>query len=281
MEKLFGLVGYPLGHSKSPLMHNTEFKELNLPYHYQPFELPEDQLEDGVKALRLLGVEGFNVTIPHKVAIIPLLDEVEQEALDIGAVNTVYRKGNQLIGTNTDGRGYLLSLLRQVGEDSLIDKRVLIVGAGGAARAVAVSIARSGVGSMAIANRTLANAKELSTVCSKYAKVDAVSLEGVGSSLGDYDIIINTTSVGMSPEIDRIPLSVDGIKVGTIMSDLIYNPLETLWLKQGNEIGAKTSNGLSMFVEQGALAFEKWLEIEPDRERMKETVLKTLGGKEC
>ncbi|WP_377888407.1 shikimate dehydrogenase [Alkalihalobacillus sp. R86527] len=281
MGKLFGLVGQPLGHSMSPIMHNTEFKELGLPHHYQPFELREDELEEGIKALRLLGVEGFNVTIPHKVSIIPMLDEVEQEAMEIGAVNTVYRRGDLLIGANTDGQGYLQSLLKLTGEDSLINKKVLVVGAGGAARAVAVSISRSGVGSLTIANRTLDKAEKLSSVCRPYATVDAISLEILNSSLESYDIVINTTSIGMSPEINNVPLPVQNVREGVVMSDLIYNPLETLWLKQGREQGAITSNGLSMFVEQGALAFEKWLGIKPDRSRMKETVLKKLGGQQC
>lgn len=278
MGKLFGLVGHPLGHSMSPLMHNTEFKELGLPHHYQPFDLKKEELEEGIKALRLLGIEGFNVTIPHKVSIIPLLDEVEQEAMEIGAVNTVYRKGDLLIGANTDGQGYLQSLLKLIGEDSLIDKKILVVGAGGAARAVAVSISRSGVGSLTIANRTLEKAEELCRVCSTYADVNAIPLDTASSSLETYDIIINTTSIGMSPETDRVPLPVKGIKDETVMSDLIYNPLETLWLTQGREQGAITANGISMFVEQGALAFEKWLGIKPDRYRMQETVLRKLGG---
>ncbi|MCA0986120.1 shikimate dehydrogenase [Guptibacillus algicola] len=279
MGKLFGLVGHPLGHSMSPLMHNTEFRELGLPHHYQPFELKEDELEEGIKAMRLLGVEGFNVTIPHKVSIIPMLDEVEQEAMEIGAVNTVYRKENLLIGANTDGQGYLQSLLKLTGEDSLVNKNVLVIGAGGAARAVAVSISRSGVSSMTIANRTVEKAEKLSDVCRPYAEVDAISLELANLSLEAYDIIINTTSIGMSPDINNVPIPVQDVKEGVVMSDLIYNPLETLWLTEGREKGAITANGLSMFVEQGALAFEKWLGIKPDRSRMTETVLNKLGGK--
>ena len=111
MGKLYGLIGHPVGHSMSPIMHNREFRELGFSHHYQAFDLSAEQLEDGVEAMKMLDIQGFNVTIPHKVAIMPLLDEVEQEAIDIGAVNTVYKRGSKYIGTNTDGKGYSMSLL--------------------------------------------------------------------------------------------------------------------------------------------------------------------------
>ncbi|WP_347549515.1 shikimate dehydrogenase [Pseudalkalibacillus hwajinpoensis] len=278
MGKLYGLIGHPIGHSMSPIMHNREFMELGLSHHYHAFELSPEQLEDGVEAMKMLDIQGFNVTIPHKVAIMPLLDEVEQEALDIGAVNTVYKRDGKYVGTNTDGRGYLMSLLSMTGEESLKEKNVLVIGAGGAARAVSVSISHSGVRSLTIANRTLEKAEELSNVCARYSETYAITLKEAEESLGNYDIVINTTSIGMSPHLDRIPLSVDRLKPGTVLSDLIYNPLETQWMKLGKKQGAVTDNGISMFVEQGALAFEIWTGASPDRQRMRKTVLKELGG---
>lgn len=278
MGKLYGLLGHPVGHSMSPVMHNCEFRELGLSHHYQAFDLSPEQLEDGVEAMKILDVQGFNVTIPHKVAIMPLLDEIEQEALEIGAVNTVFKSGGKLIGTNTDGRGYLMSLLSVTGEKSLQEKRILVIGAGGAARAVAVSICRSGVASLTIANRTIEKAEELSSVCNKYARTVATSLSEAETTLSNFDIVINTTSIGMSPYLNHIPLKLDQLKAGTVLSDLIYNPLETQWMKEGKERGAVVDNGVSMFVEQGALAFEKWTEVAPNRQRMRRTVLKELGG---
>ncbi|MGG1686301.1 shikimate dehydrogenase [Pseudalkalibacillus sp. NRS-1564] len=278
MGKLYGLIGHPIGHSMSPVMHNGEFKELGLSHHYHAFDLSPEQLEDGVDAMKMLDIQGFNVTIPHKVAIIPLLDEVEQEAIDIGAVNTVYKRDGKYIGTNTDGSGYLLSLLTLIGEKNLSGKKILVIGAGGAARAVAVSVSQSEVASLTIANRTLEKAEELSKLCQHYSVANAITLSEAETSLGQFDIVINTTSIGMSPHLDRMPISLEHIRSGTVVSDLIYNPLETKWMKLAKSKGAVTDNGISMFVEQGALAFEKWTGVSPDRKRMRNTVLKELGG---
>ncbi|WP_226656779.1 shikimate dehydrogenase [Pseudalkalibacillus hwajinpoensis] len=281
MGKLYGLIGHPIAHSMSPMMHNGEFKELGLSHHYQAFDLSPEQLEDGVEAMKMLDIQGFNVTIPHKVAIIPLLDEVEQEALDIGAVNTVYKRDGKYIGTNTDGKGYLLSLFTLLKENNLENKKVLVIGAGGAARAVAVSIARAGVLSLTIANRTLEKAENLSSVCNTYTSANAITLQDAEAELHHFDVMINTTSIGMSPHLDRMPLSVERLNAGTVVSDLIYNPLETKWLKLSKQKGAVTDNGISMFVEQGALAFEQWTGVTPDRQRMRNAVLKELGGYSC
>lgn len=281
MGKLYGLIGHPVGHSMSPIMHNGEFKALGLSHHYQAFDLSPEQLEDGVEAMKMLDIQGFNVTIPHKVAIIPLLDEVEQEALDIGAVNTVYKRDGKYIGTNTDGKGYLLSLLTLMKVKDLKNKKVLVIGAGGAARAVAVSISRAGVLSLTIANRTLEKAENLTSVCHAYTTANATTLQEAEAMLYHFDIIINTTSIGMSPHLDRMPLSVEGLNKGTVVSDLIYNPLETKWMRLSKQKGAVTDNGISMFVEQGALAFERWTGETPDRERMRNAVLKELGGYSC
>ncbi len=281
MGKLYGLIGHPIGHSMSPIMHNGEFKELGLSHHYHAFDLSPEQLEDGVDAMKMLDIQGFNVTIPHKVAIIPLLDEVEQEAIDIGAVNTVYKRDGKYIGTNTDGSGYLFSLLPLIGEKNLSGKKILVIGAGGAARAVAVSVSQSEVASLTIANRTLEKAEELSKLCQHYSVANAITLSEAETSLGQFDIVINTTSIGMSPHLDRMPISLEHIRSGTVVSDLIYNPLETKWMKLAKSKGAVTDNGISMFVEQGALAFEKWTGVSPDRKRMRNTVLKELGGYSC
>lgn len=281
MGKLYGLIGHPIGHSMSPIMHNGEFKELGLSHHYHAFDLSPEQLEDGVDAMKMLDIQGFNVTIPHKVAIIPLLDEVEQEAIDIGAVNTVYKRDGKYIGTNTDGSGYLFSLLTLIGEKNLSGKKILVIGAGGAARAVAVSVSQSEVASLTIANRTLEKAEELSKLCQHHSVANAITLSEAETSLGQFDIVINTTSIGMSPHLDRMPISLEHIRSGTVVSDLIYNPLETKWMKLAKSKGAVTDNGISMFVEQGALAFEKWTGVSPDRKRMRNTVLKELGGYSC
>ncbi len=157
--KLFGIFGYPIAHTLSPLMHNAAFDAVGLPYRYVPFEVAPDRLEEAVKGIIPLGIRGINVTIPHKEAILPFLDQVEEEARVIGAVNTVEAAGGRLIGHNTDGRGFLESL-REMNID-LSGRRVLLLGAGGAAKAVAVVLARQPISEMAIVVRAAERGKAL------------------------------------------------------------------------------------------------------------------------
>lgn len=275
MGKVFALIGHPVGHSLSPLMHNDAFLALALPHHYVSFDVKPDDLKEAVSGIKALGIAGFNVTVPHKVSVMRYLDEIEKEAKQIGAVNTVSNRDGKLIGTNTDGRGYLLSLKEKAGEN-LKEKRVLLIGAGGAARGVAVTLDRSGVGRLDIANRTFERAKMLIETGIHRIPARALTLEEAAERLGDYDVIVNTTSVGMSPNVEDMPLPVEGIRPGTILSDLIYNPLRTKWLLEGERRGGIVMNGVGMFIEQGALAFEEWTGVSPDRERMRKIVVDEL-----
>ncbi|RBW70476.1 shikimate dehydrogenase [Bacillus taeanensis] len=278
MGKLYGLIGYPIGHSMSPLMHNNEFSQLEMPNYYQAFNVEPSQLEHAVTGMRALGISGFNVTIPHKVAVMDFLDVIDEEAASIGAVNTIVNHDGQLIGYNTDGQGYLQSLLTITGE-SLQGKSILVIGAGGAARAIVTSIARHGVKTIDITNRTSEKAEEMSKHALKFATSKSLTLQQAEEALNEYDVVINTTSVGMSPNVDDIPLSLHNLREGTILSDLIYNPLKTKWLTIGEEKGAIIDNGVSMFVGQGALSFKKWTGVEPNQARMKKIVEETLGGR--
>ena len=285
MNKLFGLIGHPVSHSMSPLMHNDAFKQLGINGYYHAFDVQEGKLEEAVAAFKVLNMSGFNVTIPHKVAIMEFLDEIDEEAKMIGAVNTVVNSNGRLIGFNTDGRGFLSSLLEIVPK-LLIESNVLVLGAGGAARAVVTAVADHGVKTLAITNRTLKKATEIKNNYynykkSKNAQIDIVSLQEAEANIGVYDIIINTTSLGMSPNIEEIPISIDHIKPNVVLSDLIYNPLKTKWLQLGEENGAIIHNGVGMFAMQGALAFEKWTGITPDTARMTKIVMNQLGGKSC
>ncbi|WP_096201341.1 shikimate dehydrogenase [Bacillus sp. FJAT-45350] len=277
MGKLFGLLGHPVGHSMSPAMHNDAFASLELSHFYHAFDVPEENLKTAVEGLKALGVSGFNVTIPHKVAIMELLDEVDQEAKIIGAVNTVVNEDGRFVGYNTDGQGYLTSLLEVTG-DSLRSKSVLVIGAGGAARAIATVISNYGVKSLTICNRTIDKAKWIADNCFSNTKMDAMTLVESEKLINRYDVIINTTSVGMSPNIDEVPISVESVKKGTVVSDLIYNPLKTKFLEQAESKGAIIVNGVGMFVGQGAHAFEKWTGLSPNKEQMKKIVEEQLGG---
>jgi shikimate dehydrogenase len=279
VRKLYGVIGDPVGHSMSPVMHNDLFNFYGMDRWYLPFHVKPMDLEDAVKGFKAIGAAGFNVTVPHKTQIIPLLDKVDPLAEAIGAVNTVVNENGLLIGYNTDGRGFVRGLLDRL--PAITEKKTLIIGAGGAAKAIYFSLAEAGLKEIDICNRTAARAEELAKGCPFAVQSAILGMEEAGKSCDQYDLIIQTTSIGMSPDIDETPLPFSALKEGCFVSDIIYNPLETRLLSEAARLGAATQNGLDMFVYQGALAFEKWTGIFPDTARMKGNVLKQLGGSSC
>ncbi|MED3758988.1 shikimate dehydrogenase [Peribacillus frigoritolerans] len=280
MKKIYGVMGDPIAHSMSPDIHNDAFEKENIEAVYHHFHVTKEGLNDAVKGMKALGIEGFNITIPHKTSIIPFLDEVDELALAIGAVNTVVNKNGRFIGYNTDGKGFFKSLCGEISGD-IKAKKTLVIGAGGAARAIYFTLVKEGVKQVDIANRTKERAVQLVSDC-PYDKVSkALSIIEAEESLSQYDLIIQTTSSGMSPELDHSPLKVDQLKTGAIVSDIIYNPLQTKLLREAGEKGAETQNGLGMFINQAALAFEIWTGIMPDTARMTDIVLNKLGGNTC
>ncbi|MGG3469347.1 shikimate dehydrogenase [Neobacillus pocheonensis] len=279
MKKLYAVLGDPIGHSMSPIMHNDLFEHYKIDAHYLPFHIKNENLEDAVKGLKALGVGGFNITVPHKSAIIPFLDVVDELALNLGAVNTVVNDGGKFIGYNTDGHGFLRGLNAYM--PTLDGKKVLILGAGGAARGLYFTLALERPMVIDIANRTLEKASSLIEACPYSIASNAFTLEEAGRRLVEYDLIIQTTTIGMSPRIAELPVNVTNLKKNAVVCDIIYNPLETLFLQEAKLKGASIQNGIDMFVYQGALAFEKWTGIFPDIERMKNNVLQQLGGKTC
>ncbi|MCL6572235.1 MAG: shikimate dehydrogenase [Bacillus sp. (in: Bacteria)] len=277
MKKLFAVLGNPIEHTMSPVMHNDLFSFYQIDADYLPFRVKAEDLEVAVKGLRALGVGGFNVTIPHKSNVIPYLDGVDELASSIGAVNTVVNVGGNLIGYNTDGPGFLKGLTDYV--PTLAGLRVLIIGSGGAARAIYFTLAKEKPLIVDIANRTLNKAQRLIEDCPYPISSTAYPMDMASQSSGDYDLIIQTTMIGMSPNINEQPLNLDNLRKQTMVCDIIYNPLETQFLRKAREKKASTQNGLDMFVYQGALAFEKWTGICPDVQRMRNSVLLQLGGK--
>lgn len=234
---IYGVIGYPVAHSMSPLMHNGEFQALHLDHYYTAFNIHPDHLEKAIDSVRTLQINGLNVTIPHKVKVMDYLDEIDEEARLIGAVNTIINQDGHLIGTNTDGEGYLRSLLPVV-DSSLKTKKIVLIGAGGAARAIATTLARYGIKELDVANRTLEKADELVKHIHQFANGKALTLKEAEEQLADYDIVINTTSVGMSPHVTEVPIRLDRLKKGAIVSDLIYNPLKTQFLQQAEAKGS-------------------------------------------
>ncbi|PSL45057.1 shikimate dehydrogenase [Salsuginibacillus halophilus] len=277
MANLYALLGHPVGHSMSPELHNTAFNKLGLPHRYHAFDTAPEHLPAAVAALKTLGVAGWNVTVPHKVAVMDELDEISEDAQAIGAVNTVVNKDGRLIGYNTDGQGYLDSLIDAIGP-ALRHKRVLIIGAGGAARAVATVLSRYGTAGLFVTNRTAEKAETVAAECASATEIVPVDLETAKREAIDYDLFINTTSVGMSPHIDEVPFPVEAMDENKWVSDLIYNPEKTKWLRESEARGAGVHNGLGMFVRQGALSFELWTGEAPDLQAMTQVVKRRLGG---
>lgn len=277
MKKLYAVIGDPIGHSMSPIMHNDLFSFYGIDAHYLPFQVKPDNLKAAVNGFKAIGAGGFNVTVPHKSDIIQYLDDVDELARAIGAVNTVVNENGRLVGYNTDGPGFLKGLTAVVPQ--VAGKKVLIIGAGGAARAIYFTLAKEKPAVIDIFNRTVEKAWELIEECPYTSNSSAYSLYEAERQLENYDLIIQTTTIGMAPEIAEQPLNLARIKRAAMVCDIIYNPLETQLLQDAKEKGAAIQNGIDMFVFQGALAFEKWTGIFPDTTRMRDVVFQQLGGK--
>lgn len=278
-----GIIGWPVSHSLSPVLHNAAFRALGLDWIYVPFPIAPERLAEGISGLKAIGVAGFSVTIPHKVAIIPLLDEVTPQAELIGAVNTVVVKEGRLTGYNTDGIGLIAALAAKLDCDPK-GKSVLVLGAGGAARSAVVSLAGAGAARVEIANRSLDAATSLADLVegrlpqTSFA-AKPLSLLSDAGFLGSFDLVVNTTSVGMAG--DSFPgLSLKALKSGACIYDMVYAPPVTPLLAQAGALGIPCANGLGMLVAQGEAAFRIWTGATPPRGCMEgalEAVLPTPG----
>ncbi|WP_127579754.1 shikimate dehydrogenase [Paenibacillus koleovorans] len=272
---LHGLFGDPVKHSKSPLMHNRAFRELGLNAAYAAFHVDPGRLKAAVEGIRAMGFRGVNVTIPHKVEVMDYLDEIDEHALAIGAVNTIVNEDGRLIGYNTDGIGYVRSLREEAGL-SVQGKRVLMLGAGGAARGVAYALAREGAETMWIANRTADKAVQLADSLGSLTDTRAIGYDDLAAIRGDVDLIVHNTSVGMHPNVDEVLIDTSWFHEGLTVSDLVYNPLETRLLREAKARGAHAHDGLGMFIYQGVYAFEYWTGRQAPVAVMREVVEASL-----
>lgn len=271
MKKWFAVIGNPISHSLSPFMHETWLKQLNIDASYIPIHVELDCLEQAVSSLKLLGCSGWNVTVPFKEAIIPFLDAVDDSAKGIGAVNTVVKTlDNRYIGYNTDGLGFIDSL-----GDINPGHTILLLGAGGAARGIAHAFKQQGYKQLTIANRTLEKAKVL---VDELKLGHALTLQEAEMSLGNYDIIVQTTSLGMKNSEVSLPIQLNRIKENAIVADIVYNPLVTPFLAGATKYNVRTINGLGMLVYQGALAFSYWNGVKPDSVEMIQQLVEQIGG---
>jgi shikimate dehydrogenase len=256
-----GIIGDPVEHSLSPAMHNAAFKELGLDFIYIAFRVKREELADAIKGVRALNIRGLNVTIPHKVAVIQFLDELDALAEKIGAVNTIVNDGGVLKGYNTDATGFLQALL--VKEIAPQGKKVVILGAGGASRAISFVLAEQGA-SLVILNRRqeLDWAVDLAGRISRAFPTEVPALElnekNLAAALVGADILVNATSVGMSPGSDETLVNPQLITPNLIVFDIVYHPARTRLLVEAEQAGARIINGVEMLLWQGALAFEKW-----------------------
>lgn len=275
--KVFALFGDPVMHSLSPLMQNTAFKILELDACYIPLLVHSGDLAEAVKAVRALNFGGVNLTIPHKEKVLSYLDEVDEEAKLIGAVNTVVNRNGYLYGYNTDASGFLASL-QSLGFDPK-GKRVVVMGAGGAARAVAVTLALQGASRIHICNRSTRRGEILAQdLCRVGAAVD-VSEYGVSCSeaLKYADLLINATPVGMYPNHKENPIIMsDQLHPRLLVCDLVYNPPQTMLLKEAAAVGCGVLNGVGMLAHQGALAFQLWTGRKAPVDLMQGVVLDAL-----
>jgi shikimate dehydrogenase len=275
LKKWYAVIGDPIAQSMSPGMHETWFTDNRTDATYIPVHVTTDRLREAVEGLKNLGCSGWNVTVPHKSAIIPFLHQLDASAEQMNAVNTVHvLEDGTLVGSNTDGKGFVRSLEEAYGEQCK-DKKVLIIGAGGAARGIAFALHFAGYGPIFFTNRTLEKAEQLATNLSNSIVLSVAEAE---LSLSEFGLIVQTTSVGMNFAKKGMPLNPGNLSEGTVVADIIYNPLETEFLTEARKRGARTLNGVGMFVHQGALAFETWTDIRPETGLMIEKITTTLGG---
>lgn len=269
-----GLIGHPVEHSFSPPMHNAAFEALNMDYVYTAFDVDPADLRQAISGADALNIRGFNVTIPHKIEVMKYLNEIDEIASLIGAVNTIDFK--DLKGYNTDGIG----AVKAIGEVTKIKNRnVVIAGAGGASRAISFYIAKYGADSLTILNRNVEKAQRLAGDVSSSGLIDDVKSDSIGNmDLDDADILINTTPVGMHPNVDDTPVALAGdMHENLVVFDAVYNPNETGLLKQAINAGAKPVYGIKMLLYQGAESFEIWTGRKAPVDVMEDALKRTLG----
>jgi shikimate dehydrogenase len=269
--KLVALLGNPLGHSFSPAMHNKAFGLLGLNYFYLPIEVTPSDLKDVVRGISKMNFAGFNVTIPHKIQIMEHLDHIDALAKTIGAVNTVVLKNGVSTGYNTDGEGFVRSLETETGAP-VKGQCHFILGCGGAARAIAMTLAFKEAGRILICNRTEQKAHDLVAEinakvrpCSEVVRREPADIQ---AGVGQADVLINTTSIGMHPDGDRLPLAEELIPQGRTVFDIVYNPVKTRLLEAAERKGCKIVPGLGMLVYQGVEAFKLWTGVEAPAKEM-------------
>lgn len=266
--KIVGIFGWPIEHTLSPLMHNAAFDALGLDIRYVAFRVLPEDLKDAVNSIRALNLLGVNITVPHKERVIPLLDKIDEEASFIGAVNTIVNSEGILTGYNTDGKGFISSL-REEGI-SFEGKNILILGAGGASRAISYYLSEKSK-RLYLYDIDRLKAERLASELSEFQK--GISLLDDLKDLDSQDIIINATPLGLKPD-DPLPLQPELITRNMIICDLVYK--KTKFIEEAQKRGARTIDGSGMLLWQGILAFKLWTGIKPPVELMRKVLLSSI-----
>ena len=287
--ELTGVFGDPVDDNPTIVLEEAGYQALGLNYRYLTIKVLPDDLQCAIDAVRAMHFRGINLTMPHKIKVIPMLDELSEAAQIIGAVNTVINEDGHLIGENTDGKGFTRSLMREGVE--IADKKIMILGAGGAARAIAVECALAGAAQVLIASRREAPGQELSelirtktSAASEYIpwkSADASQpAQGVLQIPADTDILINATPIGFTPNADALPeIDYDTISSSMVVSDVVFDPVQTRFLQEAAARGARTFTGIGMLVQQGALNFTYWTGEEAPVDVMYQALEDALAGK--
>lgn len=262
VTSILGVLGDPIGHTSSPAMHNAAIAAMGLDYAYVAFHVRPDALGSAIEGMRALQIAGLNVTVPHKQGVMAHLDEVSDEAVAIGAVNTVVNRQGRLVGYNTDAFGILESLKRDGGLERL-PAQVALLGAGGAARAILYALLeREEVEQILLLNRTRSKAESLAGDLDRNGRVCVGEMDS--SAVAEVDLLINSTSVGMYPHEEGSPLADPSVlHANMLVADIVYKPLKTRLMKQAEAAGARAINGLGMLAWQGARSFELWTGSAP------------------
>ena len=274
--KLIGILGFPVAHSLSPRMQNSAFDALGLDIRYVPLEVKPKDLPDAVRGLRAMGFLGANVTIPHKVRAAELVDRLEGEAVITGAINTIVLQDGHLVGHNTDGIGFIKSL-EEVTNNELRKSSALLIGAGGAARSIAVALAEKGIKQLAIINRSRDRAEELADLLQRNFPSLHLELRSPEDANEDLvissKIVINATSIGLKGDLKMPPLAVDKLTKDHVVCDIVYTQSqETPLLLAARGKGASTMGGLGMLLHQGAAAIHLWTGVDPPIDVMREAI---------
>ena len=278
--ELVGVLGYPVAENPTGLMQEAAFAALGLNWRYLTIEVRPENLAEALRGVRAFGMCGINLTIPHKVAVMDLLDEIAPDAALIGAVNTVRRQGERLIGENTDGKGFMRGLAQDAGMDGR-GKRVVVLGAGGAARAITTELALAGAADLTVVNRDVRRGRGLVVDLESRLNLQAKLVHWNQTVyIGDEtDILVNATSIGLFPDAAAMPdVDLSQARPDLLVCDVIPNPPETPFLQMAQRRGLKTLNGLSMLVYQGSIGFEMWTGLKAPEAVMKTALRNAFGA---